>query len=217
MNSFFGGVLTEPNYDDWIAMPGWAMWQAVMLFSGMEPNENLFFECRNIVVNEFKQVEQPPQNDMVRKMELFEVAYRKFESAIYTGELTTGGQYMNPCHNASAAPSKFIRIARQYKVTFPNELELQLKRSQAEDDGRLCLNPKHEHYSHRLAMAVHAWEGVNKDRARLEKGKTPKAVIEEWLREHNKDNLLSENAIEEIAAIVNWKKGGAATTPNSGG
>jgi len=82
------------------------------------------------------------------------------------------------------------------------------------------LDPDSEFYAPKLAAAVDAWVQVTSER-RFETQGTPKRWIEKWLREHatkyaltKPDGTLNEDAIQQIAKIVNWKpEGGAGKTP----
>jgi hypothetical protein len=82
------------------------------------------------------------------------------------------------------------------------------------------LSPEHPYYAPKLAAAYSAWLAVTTT-PELLNGKTPKQAIKQWLNEHpSKFGLMqddvapSDNVIEEICKIVNWKpKGGVAATP----
>lgn len=74
-------------------------------------------------------------------------------------------------------------------------------------------------YAPKLAAALDAWVAVTAER-RFETQGTPKRWIEKWLREqasryalHKADGTLNEDAIQQIAKIVNWRpEGGAGKT-----
>lgn len=74
-------------------------------------------------------------------------------------------------------------------------------------------DPKHTRYSAKLACAVAAWETV-KSRSN---NKSVKATIEEWVRANaavfdmvGPDGLPTENAIQQVAQVVNWDPSGGA-------
>ena len=79
------------------------------------------------------------------------------------------------------------------------------------------LNPSHSRYSKKLAATVHAWLAVENPGV----GKSPKAALDRWLREHAAEfNLTNETgnpvtkAMEECSIVANWKpSGGAEKTP----
>jgi hypothetical protein len=85
------------------------------------------------------------------------------------------------------------------------------------------LNPKHSHYSPKLAAAIRAWEAVSTDSRYSNNGKAPKTNIEAWLTAHagdlglvKEDGEINADAIKnQIAKVVNWKtEGGAPKTPS---
>lgn len=79
------------------------------------------------------------------------------------------------------------------------------------------LNDKHPCYSPKLAAALKAWQGVQDDE-HIKKGlKSPKQVLEKWLKSHaaeygliKKDGRINNEGIEQIAKVVNWKPEGGA-------
>lgn len=79
-------------------------------------------------------------------------------------------------------------------------------------------------YAPKLAAAVRAWTEVTNDPTAMN-GKSPKRVLEIWLRKHaneygltNKEGNPNELGIEEICKVANWKpSGGASPTPTSSG
>jgi len=77
-----------------------------------------------------------------------------------------------------------------------------------------CLNPKHPHYSPKLAAAIKAWEAL----ANIQiTGKHPKQALSAWLVQNatrleliNSNGKINREGIDEIAKIANWKKTGGA-------
>ncbi|MBZ0252966.1 MAG: hypothetical protein K8I02_06455 [Candidatus Methylomirabilis sp.] len=74
------------------------------------------------------------------------------------------------------------------------------------------LDPSHDRYAPKLAAVVRAWQAFQEV-----PGKTPKQVLEKWLREHAAEYGLCDDdgnprtkTIEEMAKIANWKPGGGA-------
>lgn len=80
------------------------------------------------------------------------------------------------------------------------------------------LDPNNGRYAPKLAAAVRAWLDVSEVA-----GRTPKQMIEKWLREHAAQFDLvddkgkpNETGILEIAKVANWQPGGGAPkTPGS--
>ncbi|MEQ1753395.1 MAG: hypothetical protein ABL973_04615 [Micropepsaceae bacterium] len=81
------------------------------------------------------------------------------------------------------------------------------------------LNPKHPKYAPKLAAAISAWKAVAGN-PQLVRGKSPKAALDKWLREHASDFGLTKRdgspkaqGIDYVATIANWdQKGGAPKT-----
>ncbi|SEJ87248.1 hypothetical protein [Paraburkholderia diazotrophica] len=67
------------------------------------------------------------------------------------------------------------------------------------------LDPQHPRYSPKLVAAVRAWEAVTQS-----DGRSPKRALEAWLREHASEYGLTDDAIEQISKICNWRPGGGA-------
>ncbi len=84
-------------------------------------------------------------------------------------------------------------------------------------EGPEYLNPKHPRYSKKLAAAVEVWLNVS-EATRT----SPKQALMKWLRENaarfgltDSNGNPSENLIEPVASLVNWKpQGGAPKTPS---
>lgn len=71
------------------------------------------------------------------------------------------------------------------------------------------MNPTHEKYAPKLAIAVKAWEHFYINGLTYP-NRSPKDNIKAWLEENAESSSLSKEAKEEIAKIVNWQpKGGA--------
>lgn len=81
------------------------------------------------------------------------------------------------------------------------------------------LDPEHPRFAPKLDAAVRAWNATS-DLSAL-KGRTPKQALMKWLRENaaaygwtNDDGTPSDNTLDEIAKIANWRPtGGAPKTP----
>lgn len=79
------------------------------------------------------------------------------------------------------------------------------------------LDDKHPCYSPKLAAALKAWQEVQEDE-HIQKGlKSPKQVLEKWLKAQageygliKKDGRINNEGIEQIAKVVNWKPEGGA-------
>lgn len=74
------------------------------------------------------------------------------------------------------------------------------------------LDPNHPRYAPKLAAAVRAWIEVEDPQ-----GKSPKAALIKWLREHAREFGLSddegkpnEQGIDDCAKVANWQPGGGA-------
>ena len=72
------------------------------------------------------------------------------------------------------------------------------------------LDPYHPQYAHKLAAVVTAWLEVNEIADKKEK--TPKQLLEEWLKQHagdyeglaHKNGTPQTSTIEECAKVANW-------------
>ena len=81
------------------------------------------------------------------------------------------------------------------------------------------LDPKNDRYAPKLAAAVGAWLATANPRTL--QGRHPKQALMKWLRENaaafgftDDEGKPSENTLDEIAKIANWKPtGGAPKTP----
>lgn len=81
------------------------------------------------------------------------------------------------------------------------------------------LNRQHPRFAPKLDAAVRAWNATS-DPSSLN-GRTPKQALMKWLRENaaaygwtNDDGTPSDNTLDEIAKIANWRPtGGAPKTP----
>ena len=87
-----------------------------------------------------------------------------------------------------------------------------------EEAPRDYLDPNHPRYSVRLAAAIKVWEAMGDEN--LLAGKATKTAIKDWLESRYKElglvhkNKISNNAIENVVAVVNWQTvGGAPKTP----
>ena len=88
----------------------------------------------------------------------------------------------------------------------------------AKDGAPAYLDPGQPRYSRNLAAAVRAWIAYNEI-----PGKSPKHVLDKWLREHaseygmtNEDGNPVEAAIDRCATVANWQTvGGAPKTPGA--
>lgn len=78
------------------------------------------------------------------------------------------------------------------------------------------MNPDHPNYSPTLAAGVKVWEAMQDKE--LWEGKPVKAAMEEWLTMNYKQlglthmGTMSKTAVEEVAKMANWRKGGGATS-----
>lgn len=81
------------------------------------------------------------------------------------------------------------------------------------------LDRAHPRFSAKLAAAINVWEAM--DDENLLNGKSPKTAMTEWLTSRYKElglvhnGKISNNAIENVVAVVNWQTtGGAPKTPS---
>ena len=83
--------------------------------------------------------------------------------------------------------------------------------SRAED----LFDVRHEHFSAELALAVTVWQALASEN-QFRRG--TKAAISRWIEQNPEawkgETKLSENALERIVTLVNWRKSGGA--PSSG-
>lgn len=87
-------------------------------------------------------------------------------------------------------------------------------------DSRPYMDINNIYYAPKLAAAIHAWSEITENWDD-NKGRTPKQLLEKWLRENasaygltKDDGSPNEQGILEISKIANWKpEGGATKTP----
>lgn len=87
-------------------------------------------------------------------------------------------------------------------------------------DSRPYMDRNNIYYAPKLAAAVQAWSEITENWDD-NKGRTPKQLLEKWLRENasaysltKEDGSPNEQGILEISKIANWKpEGGATKTP----
>jgi hypothetical protein len=112
--------------------------------------------------------------------------------------------------------SLFIEWAKNKQIQIPIELlnwyeeQNKLKLSKLPD----YLDPVHPLHSQELKIAIDAWTAVLKNNPDKPSRGTRKKYIEDWLNENYKgNNVLSANAKERIALMLNPdKEGGAPKT-----
>lgn len=76
------------------------------------------------------------------------------------------------------------------------------------------LDKSNQRYAPKLAAAVNAWVAIGDEPLA---GRTPKQVLQKWLRDHaaefglcGEDGRPNETGIEEVAKVANWQPGGGA-------
>ena len=204
----------KPRYKDWLNMPTWYAWEAVMLFCGIHPDDYLSFDA---IIKPLDDLKYNPEVLSILEVYPNVPVYAKvFERGIRKGDFSEYAARLHNPFGAEGEPLKFIQLAKQYDLVLPEELiKIASVVFKSTANISIAINPPgHDFYSKRLAAAMDAWLAISNNPGLLEKA-TPKEAITKWLQENKKQYSLSQNAIKDIATIVNWKKGGPVIAPGN--
>lgn len=188
---------SEPDYDYWIKMPKWELFDAVALLLEVDPLEHRKYTSMG---SKFLDVEEGLKKQ-------FDRLYGLAESNYLDGNIQKRVDF-SPEYNVD--PGQFIKWALSYDLPVPKKLQSLSK------EGMMITmpfsDPEHACYSKELAVAVELWMEFYKEEASPRKYSKEKLM---GLIQERFPDIKSKKALERITTLINPdanQKGGAKPT-----